>query len=329
MKVLKFLGFTVLTIVALYLIIAAVSSKEVLVERSTEMPYSPETVFTAVNDFNQYQEWNAWFKMDPDVEYAVTGDGKSIGDTWSWKSDNPNVGEGQMTHKEAVPGKSIINEMTFKGMDGTSNDVWIFEETEEGGTAITWKAEMEAPFLMRPFFSTVMESGIGPLFEQSLSNLESHIEATKWAGFEEGTEGPFNYIAIADHIPIEEMKTFFPESMDALFGHLAKNNVEPAGPPMGVFYSWGDSTKLEVAVPVEGDVKIKKSMIKGNIEAGKAVSFMHVGSYESSEAVHYKMDEYLKAKGHEFAGPVMEIYYDNPEEVAEEDLRTKIVYFIK
>ncbi|TXC76968.1 SRPBCC family protein [Luteibaculum oceani] len=329
MKVLKFLGFTVLTIVALYLIIAAVSSKDVVVERSTEMPYSPETVFNAVNDFNQYQEWNAWFKLDPNVEYAVSGDGKSIGDTWSWKSDNPNVGEGQMTHKEAVPGKSIINEMTFKGMDGTSSDVWIFEETENGGTAITWKAEMEAPFLMRPFFSTVMESGIGPLFEQSLTNLEAHIEATKWKGFEEGTEGPFEYISIAGHIPVEQMAEFFPKNIAALFAHLEKNNIEPAGAPMGIFYSWGDSTKLEVAIPVADEVKTTKTIKKGSIAEGKAVTYMHVGSHESSEATHYKMDEYIQKKGHEFAGPVVEIYFDNPEEVAEEELRTKIIYFIK
>lgn len=329
MKVLKFIGLTLVTIIALYLIIAAVSSKDVVIERTTEYTQSPEEVFAAVNDFNQYGKWNAWFMMDPNVEYEITGTGKNIGDVWSWKSSMPEVGVGKMTHVSAEPGKAILNDMTFEGMDAASQDVWTFEETENGGTAVTWKAEMEAPFMARPFFGTMMEAMIGPLFDKSLSTLEEHLNNMEWAGFTQEKAGPFNYIYIQENIPVTEIGEAYGKNIAELFAFLGKNGIEPAGAPMSIYHSWGDSTKFDVAIPVADEVKVKGNIMQGEIAEGNAVTYMHIGSYEASEAVHYKMDDYLKKMELTHISPVVEVYYNNPSDTPAEELETKIIYFIQ
>ncbi len=330
MKVLKFLGLTLLTIIVLYVIIALASSKDVVVSVTREVDEDPQTVFAAVNDFNQYSKWNAWFTMDPNVKTTITGSGTDIGDKWSWESEMQDVGVGHMIHEKAVPGKEIVNSMYFEAMDATSKDVWLFEPTEDGGTTITWKAEMEAPFIMRPFFGSLMESGLTPLFNQSLDSLQAHMENANWDGFKVTEMPPAKYIYIPEEIPVTEMESVFPKDMETLFGYLAKNNIEPAGAPMGIFYNWGETVNMEVAVPVANfDFKLPSNIMRGEMEGGKAATYVHVGSYESSEAAHYKMEDYLNAKGYEFKGPVVEIYLNDPEENAPEDLETEIVYFIK
>lgn len=330
MKVLKFIGLTLLTLIVLYVIIAAVSSKDVVVEVNRTTEHDPQTVYSAVNDFNQYGEWNAWFKMDPNVKYEVSGTGKNIGDKWSWESQMREVGTGHMVHESAEPGKGMINEMYFEEMDAYAKDVWMFEPTDNGGTKITWRAEMEAPFMMRPFFSSMMQSGLSPMFEQSLDSLEAHLSSAEWEGFAEEQSGPWSYVYISEEIPVNQIGETYGKDINAIYTYLAKKSVEPAGPPMAIYHSWGETTKMDVAVPVSDlSFKLPTTMMRGELAAGKAATFLHVGSYEESEAAHYKMDEYLQLKGHEFKGPVVEVYYNNPEEVAPEDLETKIIYFVQ
>lgn len=328
MKVLKFLGLTLLTIIVLYVIIAALSSKNITVERTYEVSQSPDEVFAVVNDFNHYQAWNAWSRIDSNQTYEITGSGTAIGDKWTWKSDHPQVGNGGMEHKEAVPGEYIYNEMTFEGM-GSSKDIWQFEATEDGGTKITWKAEMDAPFIVRPFFGTMMEAAVGPQFDASLENLSEHLEKMEWKGFGEEEVSPFNYIYIKTTAPVTEMGELMPKHIGALFAHLEKNKVEPAGAPMGIFYNWADTITFDVAIPVAADVRETKDIKKGMLEKGSAATFHYVGPNEESEAVHYKMDDYLKKMNHEFKGPVVEIYYKDPAVTPAEELETKIIYFIK
>lgn len=327
MKVLKFLGLTLLTIIVLYVIIAAVSTKEVVVKRSIEVPQDPEMVFATVNDFNKYKAWNAWSRMDPNQTHEITGSGTAIGDKWSWKSDHPQVGNGSMEHKIAVPGKSIENEMVFEGM-GSSSDIWEFEKTEDGGTKITWMAKMEAPFMLRPFFGTMMENGVGPQFDSSLVNLSALLNELQWEGFGQEEVGPFNYVFIKKTLTPDQIGEVYGANVNAIFAHLGKNNIAPAGAPMGIYYNWADTITMDICVPVVGNVKLGKGMQMGSMDKAMAATFMHVGPYEESEAVHYKMEDYLKHAGLEFKGPVVEIYYKNPEETPAEELETKIIYFI-
>ncbi|NJL47587.1 MAG: hypothetical protein HC929_08995 [Leptolyngbyaceae cyanobacterium SM2_5_2] len=44
------------------------------------------------SDFHSWEAWSPWATLDPKAEMTITGTG--LGQTMTWASDNPQVGQG-------------------------------------------------------------------------------------------------------------------------------------------------------------------------------------------------------------------------------------------
>jgi effector-binding domain-containing protein len=87
---------------------------------------------------------------------------------------------------------------------------------------------------------------------------------------------------------------------------------------------------MEVAVPITGRVTVTDpEMEVRNLQPMKVVSLINKGPYETVGQAYSRLHEYMMAQGHEYAGPVMELYLSDPQKVPPEEILTEIQAPIK
>ena len=105
------------------------------------------------------------------------------------------------------------------------------------------------------------------------------------------------------------------DSFNSLDQYLAKHGIKPDGPPMTIYVETDDTGfRYRVAVPVarapadppKGDIAV------GQAPAGKALKFVHRGSYTAMNETYEAIINYLDGKGLEAKNTFVEEYADGP-----------------
>lgn len=151
------------------------------VERSILVEASPEKVFALVSDFSQWSRWSPWADLDPDTVYEITGAG--VGQRMTWKSADPNVGNGEQTVTAAEPPTRLVTHLEFGDMGKADA---TFTLTPEGGaTRVTWALDCNmrkgAPVWMQPmstYMGFFMDGMVGKDYEKGLAALKAAAEAS-------------------------------------------------------------------------------------------------------------------------------------------------------
>jgi effector-binding domain-containing protein len=109
--------------------------------------------------------------------------------------------------------------------------------------------------------------------------------------------------------------------------YLGILNEVPAGPPFAAYFN-DDMQDLDVAIgfPVahalEGQDEIQASELPG----GKVATCLHVGPYNEIEPAYNALSAWVEEQGLEPTGVAYELYLNDPQTTAPEDLQTQIVY---
>jgi hypothetical protein len=149
---------------------------KVEVSRSVTVGAAPEAVWPYLEDLRKFNDWQPWLSRDPNVvmEYGATTVG--LGATYSWRSEQRNVGVGSMTITELEPMRRVRSHMVFEGQGEADADLIL--QAEGDGTLVTWTYHGDAG--MNPigrYFNLAMDSMLGPDFETGLRNLQGLIAA--------------------------------------------------------------------------------------------------------------------------------------------------------
>ncbi len=105
------------------------------------------------------------------------------------------------------------------------------------------------------------------------------------------------------------------DSFKSLDQYLAKQGIKPSGPPMTIYVRTDDTGfDFRVAVPIaqppasppKGDLAV------GQAPAGKALKFVHRGSYDAMDETYEAIVNYLDGKGLEAKDAFLEEYPDGP-----------------
>jgi len=144
------------------------------VKRSIIVDRSNKEVFNLVQDFNNWTIWSPWLCMEPDAKVNITGSGKLVDDTYSWKGEL--VGEGTITHVNIESKKMIEQSIVFKKpMKSKSSVYWQFSNENDSSTTVTWGMKGEMPFFLR-FMTKMMEPMIGMDYERGLKMIKELAE---------------------------------------------------------------------------------------------------------------------------------------------------------
>ena len=112
------------------------------------------------------------------------------------------------------------------------------------------------------------------------------------------------------------------ESFKALSGLLDKQGIKPAGNPMIVYTSTDDTGFTFLAeIPVDQEPKnLTKAMSMGKSPDGKALKFVHRGSYDNMDNTYEAITNHLDDKKLEAKDTFIEEYITDPLKTAEDKL---------
>jgi effector-binding domain-containing protein len=112
------------------------------------------------------------------------------------------------------------------------------------------------------------------------------------------------------------------DSFKSLSALLDKQNIKPAGNPMIVYTSTDDTGFTFLAeIPVDQDPKnLPKGMSMGKSPDGKALKFVHRGSYDNMDNTYEAITNHLDDKKLEAKDTFIEEYLTDPLKTAEDKL---------
>lgn len=189
MKALKIIGVAILVLVVTSGIAVAILPSHVHLERSITVNASPEKIYQVVNSYQNFNKWSPWAKLDPNTRYEFSGASSGVGSVMSWVSEHSNVGKGTQQIVESEENKHVKSEMSFEGMTGKAFSDLIL--TPEGSaTRVTWTYDGDLAGFEK-IFGLMMDTMLGPFYEQGLTSLKEHVESLEeMEPLEEGPATP-------------------------------------------------------------------------------------------------------------------------------------------
>lgn len=114
-------------------------------------------------------------------------------------------------------------------------------------------------------------------------------------------------------MPVGKLPEFFGKAFGGIMGYLEQLGEYPAGMPFGAYHNL-DMTALDVEAgfPVTHKIEGKGEIITGLIPAGKFISTIHIGPYDSVNLAYDALAQWAKENGYELTGLAYEYYLNDP-----------------
>ncbi len=114
-----------------------------------------------------------------------------------------------------------------------------------------------------------------------------------------------------------------------LLGWIEQEGLQMTGPPFAVYYSTPEEMargemQFDVGVPFSGTAHETDNIKIKTFPAQNVLVAIHKGPYSHISSVYAAMMEHITNNGYEVIGPPMELWLNNPMEVAESELLTEV-----
>lgn len=330
MKALKILLYIVLGLGALWMLLGFFARKDYHIERTAEINAPREVVFEQVRLFKNLKNWSPWHVYDPNMKTEITGTDGEPGARYSW-SGNDKVGKGYQLMKSITPGRVEID------VDwgwGVSPAFFSLEETAGEKTNVIWAMDMHVAFPWNAFaMLTDVNAFVGKDFENGLANLKrvcEQIAHPKYRGYEVAeVDIPVTYyLGIRKIVDTADITAYYTEHLPKIMQMATNKKLTLAGPPSGLFWTWGSETDMAAAIPVSENAKLDS--MQTFPAGGKALVIEYLGPYQAIGEAHLAMDDYMNEKKLHNIPPVIEAYVTDPS-TEPDTLKwlTKVIYFVE
>ena len=179
MKILKKLGFILLTLVALFFIIPLFVDGEYSVRKSVEINKPKQEVFNYVKYLKNQDEYSVWAQKDPNMKKSYKGEDGEVGFISAWDSKDENVGVGEQEIVAIDEGKKISYELRFKKPFEAKDNAYISTTAiNSSKTKVTWGFDGKMDYPMNIFMLFMdMEGMLGPDLQNGLDNMKLNLES--------------------------------------------------------------------------------------------------------------------------------------------------------
>ena len=327
-----------LIILAVLAIAAAVFFRPVPyhVERSITIDVPAEKSFAVVQDFNEWPKWSPWLIMEPSAKVTVSGDGKSVGDVYSWSGEL--VGAGELEHKKVEAPSSTENEIRFIEPFASSATTGFRVASISGNpnqSKVTWLMDGKIPSMMKD----MMAAWIGMDYDRGLSMLKEYCETgdvvTKLEVPGETGRPAMSYLGISKECEFSKLSDSMGQAFDELDEKLKSIGVEPKGRILAIYTEF-DMIKSHVeyiaAFPVESEPEsLPENVSFGQIPAHRAFHVAHAGPYRNVGNGWATGIQHLRVKKYKQSKSIMpyELMSTDIAGVPESEIRTDIYFPLK
>ena len=114
---------------------------------------------------------------------------------------------------------------------------------------------------------------------------------------------------------VEELPQFFGKAYGSIMQYLGEIGQYPSGMPFAAYHNLDmQHLDVEAGFPVTSNLPGRGEIKASQIPAGKFISTIHEGSYDSVEQAHNTLLEWAKQNGYEPTGTAYEYYLNDPSE---------------
>ena len=166
--------------------------------------------------------------------------------------------------------------------------------------------------------------------ERMLSYLEDLIDQKEGImpyEIEIMTSEPQLVAATRVHTNLSQIGEDIGTGFGTLVGALGRLQIQPAGAPLIVYHDVIDEETegdIELCVPVASTIAEDPDVYSRELEGGTMASTVHRGPYHEIGRAYHTVTHWISDHGHEIAGPPRETYLNDPQEVSEEELLTRV-----
>lgn len=302
------------------------------IQKSIEIATSIDHVYSAVKDFNTWSIWSPWLLAEPDCAIRVAEDGRSY--SWSGKI----VGSGRMEVLEETPRQTISYKLTFLTPWKSTSTVDFLFQSKGQSTEATWTMNGSLPFFLF-WMKKMMTAFVGMDYQRGLLMLKDYCETgsvpskLKFPG-RMSFQG-FSYLGIKSNCFIDDIGPRMKIDFEKLNTAIESSKINPSGNPFCIYHKYdaiSQKTEYTVGIPVSSlPRKVPSALHSGSIQSCEAYHISHHGPYRhlgngwSAGMMRSRSKVFKQNK----AIPPFEIYENDPNAVAENDLRTSIYFPVK
>lgn len=174
-KALKIAYFAV-GLVVLFFIISLMLPASFRVEASVDIRAPLECPFNIVNNLHDWEYWDPYRKIDPDLEIAFSNPPTGEGAFARWESDNNRLGDGKLTITAMNPGKAISTEVSREDGKQFSSEFRF----EQSNGIVTVTRQLDGTFGRAPLdkYGMLFSKGrIQKSLQASLDNMKQYCES--------------------------------------------------------------------------------------------------------------------------------------------------------
>jgi len=270
-------------------------------------------IWDQVNCLENWEKWDIWHQ-DTNMKGHYEGPACGVGakNIWGYKNTDDGGSQAIVEVKEYEYIKTFLD---FRKM-GTAEAEMFFEKVD-GGTKVTWTMKSDASYPVVRWINTLMVvPGVNNSYEAGLENLDELTKDMKLKPMYTTGEISITEVNSMDALAIRVVATMdeMESAMGDAFGKLMQmGGAQMAGPPFAIWYvydgeefEFDNCIPVSVAMPGSGDIRSIKTY------AGKAVTTLHTGSYDSSHYSWKTIEEYIEANNLEKNGDPYEVYMTDP-----------------
>ncbi len=175
MKLIKRLIQGIIILIVLFVGVAFLLPRNIMVERSIDIKADEVAIFAYLNSPKKFNEWSPWATRDPKMKYEFSGPAAGKDAQMKWASEKSNVGSGTVKIIESKPNTYIKTSLDF-GEEGIAESSYKLKRTKDT-TRVTWgfSTDMGNNPIGR-WMGLMMDSWVGHDYEEGLGRLKRLIE---------------------------------------------------------------------------------------------------------------------------------------------------------
>jgi DNA-binding transcriptional MerR regulator len=141
-------------------------------------------------------------------------------------------------------------------------------------------------------------------------------------------EGPCDVVCVAARTSLATIVQTIGECFGELMGYVQEHGLQMAGPP---FIAYPDRIHeeegtIECCFPIAGAAEPQGRVEPRHYAGGPVAWTRHVGPYDQVGAAYAALDAWVAENERQVAGPPREVYLNDPQTTAPEDLLTEVVW---
>jgi len=277
-------------------IFIATQKGDFLIKRSKIINSPKSSVFSYVNDYNNWPNFGSWAAEDPEMKFIYSPKTIGKGASLNWEGKD---GEGKIHTVFVKENDSISQKMEYNGMPSTVH--WSFKDTI-GKTKVTWTTKGKMNFLFKVY--TLLNGGvdnvIGTMYAKSLVNLNKALDYEKntYSVKVDGVikKDPLFYLGQTFTSELSKVNKNFNIVIPKISKFCKENNIILNGKPFIIYHSYDTINKLakiSICLPIKDEILISpgSEITSGTIDSFEAVKTTLTGEYSHKQEAY---DETMK-----------------------------------